>query len=187
MNMNLTERYFAIEDGAYYKGYENGKRWNGWACPLFEKSVADKICSIASDNETISIEYDKQKDTYSIKSLDNSFEDDFYEGKDYEIDGQIKHLYPIGSGLWCWDSYKKDEVYKGLRLNLDELMRLVEIILLDAPEEGQCGKKENELYEELANVFEFKDSIDDILAEKINTEIEDSNIELSEEEPDISE
>lgn len=66
-------------------------------------------------------------------------------------------------------------------------MRLIEIILLDAPEEEQCGKKENELYSELANVFEFRNRIDEILDEKINTEIEDSNKELSEEEPDISE
>lgn len=26
-----------------------------------------------------------------------------YEGKPYRIDGEIKILYPIGSGEWCWD------------------------------------------------------------------------------------
>ena len=26
-----------------------------------------------------------------------------YEGKPYQIDGEIKILYPIGSGEWCWD------------------------------------------------------------------------------------
>lgn len=182
MKIKLLERYFAIEDGEYYKGYDNGNRWNGWACPLFEKSIAHKICRAATDNETVVIKYDGKEDCFIIKSLDNSFEDECYKGKDYEINGENKHLYSIGSGLWCWDSYTREEVYKSLKDDIDYIMTLIENVLGDAPDEEQCGELENDLYSELANVLEYKDRIDDIIEEKINYET-DKN--LSVDEPDI--
>lgn len=171
MKIKLLERYFAIEDGEYYKGYDNGNRWNGWACPLFEKYIAYKICANAiDDNETIRIRYDGKEDSFIIKSLNNSFEEECYRGKDYEINGEVKHLYPIGSGLWCWDSYTRKEVYKSLKDDIDYIMTSIENVLEDVPVEEECGETENELYSELTNVLEYKDRIVDIIEEKLNFE-----------------
>ena len=107
---NAEKRYFTIDNcEKYYEGYDRGQSWNGWACPLFEKSVAENICKNVEDGETIIISYDKEKDCFRVKDTNNDIVSVFY-GKDIEINGETKHLYPIGYGEWTWDSYTKEEM-----------------------------------------------------------------------------
>ena len=46
--------------------------------------------------------YDRERNSFVVDDheLGMAYE---YEGKPYQIDGEIKILYPIGSGEWCWD------------------------------------------------------------------------------------
>lgn len=107
---NIEKRYFTIDNCAtYYEGYDRGNSWNGWACPLFEKSIAENICKNVDDGETIITSYDKEKDCFKVKDTNNDIVSIFY-GENFEIDGETKHLYPIGSGEWTWDSYTKEEM-----------------------------------------------------------------------------
>ena len=60
--------------------------------------------------ESVRYIYDAQKDEYVYWCKDDPDEKEIFKGKDYTVDGEIKHLYDIGSGYWVWDSYSQEEI-----------------------------------------------------------------------------
>src|SRR5262245_59270756 len=61
----LRPGQFAIEDHVGpYPGYTNGRTWNGWACPLFPREVADQIMALWNKNQdkTMHASYDETSD-----------------------------------------------------------------------------------------------------------------------------
>lgn len=178
---NIEKSYFTIDNcSTYYEGYDRGDKWNGWACPLFEKSVAENICKKVDDGETIITSYDKEKDCFKVKDVDNDVVSIFY-GRNFEIEGEIKHLYPIGSGEWTWDNYtkrKSSQIY-----SLQELINVAENILVNVPAEEHCTKEENELYSDIANIMAHREYIENLVIEiqkkqELSEDLDQNEIDL---------
>jgi hypothetical protein len=99
-------RFTISEVIAPINGYTNGNLWNGWECPMFEKSEAIEICNILSANGT---DENIDGDFYRYDAVNDSFVLDYYEfgtlvsSEIYTanvVDG--KELYSIGAFGWCW-------------------------------------------------------------------------------------
>ena len=110
-NNSMKNAYFRIDKSPnFYEGIDTENLWNGWAMPLFSKQVADLIIKKACEDESVRYIYEAQKDEYVYWCKDDPDEKEIFKGKDYTVDGEIKHLYDIGSGYWVWDSYSQEEI-----------------------------------------------------------------------------
>lgn len=107
----ILKRFYigSIEDKSFW-GYTQGKKWNGWAMPLFLKEQADKVAE-AFNAEGDTVTYNPQTDSF-IVLLDGADEYEVFKG--VEIDGTM--YYPIGAGSWIWDEeYTKGEELRDFR------------------------------------------------------------------------
>lgn len=103
---------FDIED--YYgdrpaKGYTQGMRWNGWAMPVFDQEGIDRIREVFGSDE---MSYDEKRDVLILdlgEDVDDECRFEEYEGFDIYVNGEIKHVYAIGSGSWVWDEVTSDD------------------------------------------------------------------------------
>jgi hypothetical protein len=78
-----------------YSGFSAGNTWNGFECPLFEKSVAEEILE---DGLVLALGgwmYNGKLDAFYT-------EDEEFIGEPHYIDGEVKQLYPIGAFSWVW-------------------------------------------------------------------------------------
>lgn len=89
------------DDEGTFMGYATDRKWNGWECPLFPKSSADKIMEYINSSVG-DMSYDAEDDSYTMKYFEGD-EVECFEGKDYLINGNIEHLYPIGCYSWIWN------------------------------------------------------------------------------------
>lgn len=80
-----------------FAGFHTGRRWNGWAMPLFTKETADKIIAWISEWDEYKARYDEEKDAYVVQYADD--EPDVFAAEVVDR----KKLYPIGAGSWVWD------------------------------------------------------------------------------------
>lgn len=106
---NADKEMFCIDANmGIFEGYHIGYVWNGWMNPSFTKNVAEQICkTFESENHRFS--YDEERDCFiDICEIDGDKSE--YEGKDYNINGELKHLYPIGSGEWTWREATQEEI-----------------------------------------------------------------------------
>lgn len=106
---NANKEMFCIDANmGVFEGYHIGYVWNGWMTPSFTKNVAEQICkTFESENHHFS--YDEARDCFiDICEIDGDKSE--YEGKDYNINGELKHLYPIGSGEWTWSKATQEEI-----------------------------------------------------------------------------
>lgn len=97
------------DDNKSFMGYATDRNWNGWECPLFSKASADKIMAHINENGC-QMTYDAEDDSYTVKYPDDDAVEAF-EGGDYLINGNIEHLYPIGSYSWTWDRAPEENEY----------------------------------------------------------------------------
>ena len=99
----LTPSLFSIDGGTAYAGVSNGRRWNGWECPLFTKEVAERIFQDAG------LKYDYLPDTDEFRMLNEWAHP---EEDPYEYAKGVTHfgvrMYPIMDG-WCWDQEVPEE------------------------------------------------------------------------------
>lgn len=106
---NADKEMFCIDASmGIFEGYHIGYVWNGWMTPSFTKNVAEQICkTFESENHHFS--YAEERDCFiDICEIDGDKSE--YEGKDYNINGELKHLYPIGSGEWTWSKATQEEI-----------------------------------------------------------------------------
>lgn len=106
---NADKEMFCIDASmGIFEGYHIGYVWNGWMTPSFTKSVVEQICkTFESENHHFS--YDEERDCFiDISEIEGDKSE--YEGKDYNINGELKHLYPIGSGEWTWSKATQEEI-----------------------------------------------------------------------------
>lgn len=125
--------YFGIDvNNVYYEGYSDPSfRWNGWACPYFEKNVADYIAIRVSVDDNYSLYYDKEKDMYVLLEYENGelVETDYFEKRIINTPEGIKEVYPIGAGNWIWDDYTLEQVKEfedSIIITNDELEKIKE-------------------------------------------------------------
>jgi len=92
-----------------YAGYTDDERWNGWACPYFERTVTDRVAAdfIAtgegSEEGPNRAEYEAEQDRFLFFDPFNPDEPAKWYGTDIEVDGETVHVYPIGSWEWTWE------------------------------------------------------------------------------------
>src|SRR5579859_4552222 len=86
LDMTLVRSSFTIDAVEAFEGwYDPDVRWNGFACPLFEREEADRVAS------AFGLRYAEADDAYSDDT-------DMYVG----TERQGLHLYAIGAQGWTW-------------------------------------------------------------------------------------
>jgi hypothetical protein len=97
------------ESDMSFSGWTDGRDWNGYAVPFFEKTEALKIASELSDDIHCSIEYHKDGDKFVVKSKEDSDESECV-GRDIDTADGKKHVYQLAPGLIeCWFVKDDDE------------------------------------------------------------------------------
>lgn len=120
--------YFNIGSNEYYEGYYiKDNRWNGWARPYFEKSIADLFVNNFS-TVNFEIVYDKYTDCYICKTLENGIviSTDIAEKKTINTKDGEKEVYDFGSIGWTWDDYTIDEIKDKENANIISRDKLIE-------------------------------------------------------------
>ena len=86
---------------ATFEGYTNGDTWNGFACPYFEKDVAESILKASEDNG-YQWRYDPEQDVFLVQSKDDppEYEPEEYQGQTISIDSKEVRVYGIGTYSW---------------------------------------------------------------------------------------
>jgi len=104
---NLRNATFVIESipEETFQGYTDNDTWNGWACPYFKKSEAERVLRASEANRYI-WSYDTQQDAFVVRSEDDP-ED--YEPEEFkavkrtlEGGGEVT-VYGIGAYSWIWE------------------------------------------------------------------------------------
>ena len=98
---------FGIEDWmGPFPGYSQGRRWNGWACPVFPLESAHKIvehCNREAEKHGGELSrYDAQADVFLIWN-EGQDEPDVFMGDDIVVDGKVVRVYHVGTGSWTWE------------------------------------------------------------------------------------
>lgn len=84
------------------EGWTIGENWNGFATPLFEREIANRVARLATWSAYIE-EYDMfvYSDAHPL-DVDNNRYVQFAQGIDVTtVDGRTVHVYPIGES-WTW-------------------------------------------------------------------------------------
>lgn len=104
----LRKGQFTIDDETAYEGYTTGETWNGWACPMFTREVAEQITATvkAEDWEGGTVTFDEYLQTFVWESEGITETTGFSETFDF-TDTEHGRLYPIGAGSWIWSEVKE--------------------------------------------------------------------------------
>jgi hypothetical protein len=112
--------------------FVNSERWNGWLCPLFEKSDIDAAIADGRISNVVWVESkkafanfvdlygegmpegfdlvaeaEKMEESYvevPFGDGDEEYGVELYEPQTLKVGGKSFTVYPIGSGSWCWQS-----------------------------------------------------------------------------------
>ena len=98
-----SEFYLDVDPETTFQGYTTGDRWNGWACPYFEKDVAEKI----AEHYTELHRYDNEDEYWAeYVSAEDAFAFHDDQGEEPRMFGPVEiddtKLYPIGAYCWTW-------------------------------------------------------------------------------------
>lgn len=94
MNVSMTD----LENNpecAHRAYVDDEKDWNGWLCPLFEKSEVARMTPWLRQSD-VRLLFDDTTDKF-VAIVDSEATETF---GGIDIDGM--HLYPIGYGSWMW-------------------------------------------------------------------------------------
>ncbi len=111
--MEYTRGIFTIDglEGPY-EGYSTGERWNGWACPVFERSVAERIAeSYSTQGDRDGFEsnsrawYDPEADSFWVSDENDIPEDGplAFGSLTIIVAGRPVEVYPFGTRYWTWE------------------------------------------------------------------------------------
>lgn len=101
--LRKAEFHIASHPDTTFPGYTKGDTWNGWACPYFEREVAEKIADHYSEmhrydnGEEYWAEYNSGEDVFAFH---NTQDDEPRKFGPAEVEG--KKLYPVGAYCWTW-------------------------------------------------------------------------------------
>lgn len=104
---SLRKATFVIDSipDVTFEGYTDGDTWNGWACPYFEKSEAERVLEASQANH-YSWSYDSEQDAFIVRSEDDpeEYEPEVFGAvkRNVEDNGQVT-VYGIGAYSWIWE------------------------------------------------------------------------------------
>jgi hypothetical protein len=86
-----------------FPGFSDGSLWNGWACPYFEKNIAEEIL-LHSQQNGYNWYYDSQLDAFVVSHKDDpsDFEPEIFQSVLKHANGYSTRLYGIGTYSWIW-------------------------------------------------------------------------------------
>ncbi|MEO8612971.1 MAG: hypothetical protein ABI690_34075 [Chloroflexota bacterium] len=86
-----------------FQGYTDGDTWNGFACPYFERTVAEQILNNAAKHG-ISWLYNYEYDAFIVRSISDpdGYAPEEFQGHMIAIDGKETRVYGIGAYTWMW-------------------------------------------------------------------------------------
>ena len=92
---------FALaESEERFSGWTDGKKWNGWEMPRFEKAEAERLIQWLSGERG---RFDEERDAFVTGTQGD--EDEVWASEQIVIsDGSVLKVYPIGAGAWIWDT-----------------------------------------------------------------------------------
>ena len=113
----FTGEWFSYERNTYglgVRGYDNGARWNGWACPLFSlkamkgivawQDKQDKESLEGMDLIVVSTDTSRHSKVWMKYCADNGGELVEMLPSTHQTKDGPKELYEVGNG-WCWEAY----------------------------------------------------------------------------------
>jgi hypothetical protein len=104
---SLRKAVFVIDSipDVIFEGYTDDDTWNGWACPYFEKSEAERVLQASQANHYV-WSYDSERDAFIVRSEDDpeDYEPEVFEAaqRNVEDSGQVR-VYGIGAYSWIWE------------------------------------------------------------------------------------
>lgn len=89
-----------LDSSPVFEAYADPDReWNGWACPYFELSDANKVMDFVNSPATDdSMVYDAEADSFICYAQGDREDWEAFQG----IERGGRHVYPIGTGSWVW-------------------------------------------------------------------------------------
>jgi hypothetical protein len=92
-------RFVLGDSKEYFDGWTDGRCWNGWEMPRFEKKEAERLIRGLGDRRA---RFDATRDAFLTISQDG--EEEIWAGEQIAIsDGSAVRVYPVGAGSWIWD------------------------------------------------------------------------------------
>lgn len=103
-NAPIYRTHFALDDSPTFQGWTDGKHWNDWGTPSFEKEAADWLMKWFNETSLVyKMHYDEKRDAFIWSDGEEVEEPNVVEGRDLGIGGGKKvHVYEIGSHYWTW-------------------------------------------------------------------------------------
>jgi len=119
--INVTADGFA--DDVSLPAYSNGRLWNGWQMPHFERDVAMRLTTLMPD-----VRYDAGRDAFVVHDhVDN--EENVYTPEIIRVGDKDVTTYSIGAGMWCWETV----------LDLSSAERIADYLKSSGLEAGSTG------------------------------------------------
>lgn len=113
--MSWRPARFTIDglDGLF-EGYTDGRRWNGWACPVFARDEADRIAKAfraqPGPDGPFEARYAADSDAFIFCDPADDPQDEplaFHSRRVETADGPLT-LYFVGTSYWTWDEASLD-------------------------------------------------------------------------------
>jgi hypothetical protein len=91
---------FSLADSQdVFTGWSNGRLWNGWEMPRFEKAEAKRMLEWLGDQR---VRFDEQRDAFVTVNDDG--EEEVWGAELITVtDGSRINAYPVGAGAWIWE------------------------------------------------------------------------------------
>jgi hypothetical protein len=96
-------RFTLAESDEAFDGWTDGRRWNGWEMPRFERSEAERLIKWLKDERA---RFDEEREAFITISQDG--EEEVWPAESVVIsDGSKQVVYGIGAGAWIWDEVER--------------------------------------------------------------------------------
>lgn len=129
MREGVVKEFFGIDpetaDDVFVGYHVPSNRWNGWACPAFDRENAERVVAWINRNAEMFNDGDQYRaewdgDTVVLWSPSNRNEG--YEDERFSPDED--GLYDIGSYGWCWHEVEFPEGFDPTPENINRYLRI---------------------------------------------------------------
>ena len=96
------ERFALAESKEVFSGWTDGRTWNGWQMPRFEKVEAERLARGLGDGRW---RFDTARDAFVTVSQAGK-EESWTAGSIVVSDGSVVRVYGVGAGAWAWNEEK---------------------------------------------------------------------------------